>query len=118
MNKRARDLSTAYHEAGHAIIAWQFGIHLHHVTIEPDKDSHGKLIGNLVAGIVKLDVGLIPPRVQRRVENYAVQALAGLAAQRRYNPRSLRSHHGYSDRGNVIDLLSYLCEPSSDVMTC
>jgi hypothetical protein len=43
--------------------------------------------------------------------------LAGEAAQRRFNPRSVRKHHGHSDRQNVIDLLSYLCEPSSKVMT-
>jgi hypothetical protein len=118
MNKTTRDLSTAYHEAGHAIIAWRFGMHLRRVTIEPSEDSHGLVSGNFLARVAKLDLGDIPPRVQRRIENYAVSMLAGTASQRRYRPRSLRSHHGHSDRHNVIELLSYLCEPSSNVMTC
>lgn len=117
MAKRTRDLSTAYHEAGHAIIAFKHGTYLRAVTIEPSGDFHGLVSGNFVARIVKLDIGNIPPRVQRRIENYAVQALAGAAAQRKYNRRSVRTHHGQTDRSNVIDLLSYLCEPSSAVMT-
>jgi hypothetical protein len=104
MNTKMQDSVTAYHEAGHAVIAWQYGIYLGRATIEPNEDYQGVVVGNLTAGIVKLDLGAIPPRVQRRIENYAILSLAGEAAQRRFNPRSVRKHHGHSDRQNVITL--------------
>jgi hypothetical protein len=65
---------------------------------------------------MKSNIPIYHHGVQRRLENYAVMSLAGEAAQRRFNPRSIRSHHSSADYRLVIDALSYLCEPSSEVM--
>jgi hypothetical protein len=35
--------ATAYHEAGHAVVALLLGLKFRHVTIEPDSDSLGHL---------------------------------------------------------------------------
>jgi len=108
--------ATAYHEAGHVIAAWQFRRHISLVTIKPDEDSVGSTFANLVKGIANLDCGDVSPAVQRRVENYAIIHLAGPAAQRKYNARSVRLHHRESDRTKVCTILSYLCEPTQEVL--
>ena len=38
--------STAYHEAGHAVMAWDQGLKFHHVTIKPHGDSLGHVLPN------------------------------------------------------------------------
>ncbi|MBF0371677.1 MAG: hypothetical protein HQL52_19750 [Magnetococcales bacterium] len=43
MNDQNREL-TAYHEAGHAVLWWHFGIRLKEVTIKPTDDSLGSCI--------------------------------------------------------------------------
>ena len=89
IQKRELDEATvAYHEAGHAIAAWRLSgrQHLYRVTIVPDADSLGSTYHDPFHGI-RLDDGDDSPRVQRRAENAMLIALAGPAAQRRYNPR-------------------------------
>ena len=39
-----RDRRAAYHEAGHAVIAWCFGRRIEHVTIVPSGDSGGHIL--------------------------------------------------------------------------
>jgi hypothetical protein len=110
--------ATAYHEAGHTIALWRLEQRpARCVSIEPDEDSLGGMLDpDALRGIVGLDSGDLPPRVQRRAENLMVILLAGRAAQRRHNPQSVRLHHSASDREKVCTILSFLCGPSSDVV--
>ena len=116
-NATTRLDATAYHEAGHTIALWRLETRVAScVTIEPDEDSWGVMFDpNTMRGIVGLDIGDVPPRVQRRAENLMVIFLAGQAAQRRHNPRTVRLHHSGSDREKVCAILSFLCAPSSEI---
>jgi hypothetical protein len=116
-NPTSRLDATAYHEAGHVIALWRLEARASHsVTIEPGEDILGATLDpSATSGISGLESGNLPPRVQRRIENLMIILLAGSAAQRKYNPRSVRLHHGGSDREKVCTLLSHLYEPSSAV---
>lgn len=82
-------VATAYHEAGHAVVAVYLMVRIRHVTIKARKDT---------AGHVAL---LRPARGMKETHARGIIALAGEAAQRRFNPRSVRRHHGEGDRKAV-----------------
>jgi ATP-dependent Zn protease len=100
------EISTAYHEAGHAVAA--FFLHLSigrkGVTIIPDSDTLG-------AAYVQQQLRENPefstsPRTHVRIEDYAVMCLAGDAAHKKFHPR--RRFGGQGDLSNAADLLSYI----------
>jgi len=66
-------LSTAYHEAGHAVFAWMFGIRIRKVTAVPSKVGEGNTAYD--------DTPPLPKDFHQRV---AWLALAGGNAQRRF----------------------------------
>ena len=107
---RAQLVVTAYHEAGHAVVAFHLdiGIRRKGVTIVPDHDE-----GNLGCCWTKLgfrgrpDVE-ITNTMHVLLERRIVVFLAGEHAQRKYRLSSVRSYHADSDRRNAVDLLSYL----------
>jgi hypothetical protein len=41
-------------------------------------------------------------------------SMAGIEAQRKYRPGSVRHHHGGSDRDNAINMLMHVSDPTSD----
>ena len=82
--------ATAHHEAGHAVAAILKGVRFAHVTIRPSEDA---------AGHVRF---LTRARSVDQVHKRGIVALAGEAAQRRYNLRSVRGHHGAGDRQAVL----------------
>lgn len=85
-------VANAYHEAGHAVAAFALGIPVKHVSIMPDPKRGS-------AGHVRLG----KCRSVDAMHKQGIVALAGEAAQRRYNPRSVRRHHGGGDRQAVAD---------------
>jgi ATP-dependent Zn protease len=112
MKKAAtRHESTAYHEAGHAIVTWRLGRKVSRVSIVPGKGFLG-MAGHVrflsKADLRNIEVGDIPPLTQRRMENQMVVLLAGQAAQRRYNPRSVRNYHSRDDRDLAFEVLGHL----------
>jgi ATP-dependent Zn protease len=88
--------STAFHEAGHAVSSWRHKFKVHCATIVPAADLHGEVeLENPLHGIrLKFDDSA---RAHRRVQLAIIVCLSGPEAQRQYNPRSWRSHHGASD---------------------
>lgn len=68
------DPATAYHEAGHAVIALALDRPIHKVTIQPDRDH---------LGWCKFDKGVFRPS-EDWVEREVLIALAGMAAEARY----------------------------------
>jgi len=82
--------ATAYHEAGHAVAAIVRGVRVKHATIAPSGNS---------AGYIRL-LGHIPKQIGA-MHDRGMIALAGEAAQRRFISRSVRQHHGESDREMV-----------------
>ncbi len=82
--------ATAHHEAGHAVAAMVRNVQVKYATIAPSGDS---------VGYIRL-LGRVPTQVGA-MHNRGLIALAGEAAQRRFSPRSVRRHHGGSDREAV-----------------
>jgi hypothetical protein len=86
-------ISTAYHEAGHAIIAAHFGEEVHRVTLFHSESDNGSL-GNCTIGdgaflrrlknFGKLGE-VITPKRKARAENCICADLAGVIAERRLN---------------------------------
>lgn len=102
--------STAFHEAGHAVVGTVLGVPIVKVTIEPSAETHGhtQMASRWVADVHGYRV---PSR--DLVERYVVKLLSGITAQRRAYPRSVRSHHGRSD-GEAALSVAVLVMPDSE----
>jgi hypothetical protein len=101
--RQSAKLSTAFHEAGHAVIAWSLGLKVHSATIVPAPGIHGGVEhANPLRGI-HLDYDG-SDRARRRAEIAIIVCLAGPVAQQRYKPRSWRSYHGQYDHSQAADL--------------
>src|SRR5438034_3807239 len=72
---------TAYHEAGHAVVAWSFAPHsVRRVTIQPDGDRLGKAIETLVERLKYFDAE-VSDHMRVRIEQKIITALAGAQAE-------------------------------------
>src|SRR5262245_52740101 len=100
--------ATAYHEAGHAVVAFQFHLRVKSVTIIPDAEratsgscSHAQGFGPSIE-YERSD------RNRLRIERAVMCSLAGLEAQRKYRSSSVRNYHAQSDYAKAADLASAL----------
>jgi hypothetical protein len=98
--------ATAYHEAGHIVMAW-------HVGATPMKATIGASRANVVATTdyrepMAIQGELDPGSDRSRLiaERAVLVSLAGPAAQRRFRPSSWRSGHGRSDLSRATALTS------------
>jgi len=101
---------TAYHEAGHAVVAYFLGVRLKKVSIFPNKDYVGIVLHEkVVRGLApETDTSL---RNFDRMEKLARIAIAGNIAQKIHAPRS---HGGASsDHQTVVDL-AFMLNGSSE----
>jgi hypothetical protein len=118
--------ATAYHEAGHAVVAWWLGHKPKRVTIVPGDGYEGVTFQTSPFRRMSPDVSpeWTDPespdgiRMMRRIDHKILMTLAGPTAQKKYNPRSKvwvgatgcarrgePFSHG-SDYQQVIDLIS------------
>lgn len=109
--KRAKEIATAYHEAGHAFIVWKLGVSLKKITIVPSKDfagccTHAKVVRGKYAAADDSD------RTRIRMERLVLIALAGTAAQRLHNSRSYRHFHSQTDHDRAVDVALTICGSS------
>jgi hypothetical protein len=110
----ARGEATAYHEAGHAVIAHALGYKPHSVTVVPTVDFHGHAVHSNPLYGIQLDIdGSDGARL--RAEKAIVICFAGPLAQQRYNPRSWRRHHGQADYDLICDLGMRVCGSAQQV---
>lgn len=110
--------ATGYHEAGHAIAAWNleipFGRGKHVLSIVADGTTQGHFIPKYLWNGRRLDAGtsdLDRLKMERRV----VSLLAGTVARRRYRPSSVRSWHGSCDFHSAVDLMSYFAGSNQEI---
>jgi ATP-dependent Zn protease len=100
--------ATAYHEAGHAFADWKFHFKIKQLTIVPGDGSLGtattKYFQFRQLEYGRLDDGKRIGRYHDRI----VTLLAGEEAQRRFDPKSIRKHHGAGDNDSVKELLMRL----------
>jgi ATP-dependent Zn protease len=100
---KAQLAASAYHEAGHAFMAWRLRLAIMRITVVPKGDTSGLTVhSNPLRGIsLEWDDS---DRARMRTERAIKVCLAGPAAQRMYNPRSWRRYHGESDHDRAVDL--------------
>lgn len=95
---------TAYHEAGHAVVAIALGRSFRKVTIVPDEDSLGHVLHRPFPKGFRPDID-VDLRSERRIRQSVLCSLAGMAAERRGCGRAT----GYSeDLSRADDMMSYL----------
>jgi hypothetical protein len=99
--------ATAFHEAGHAIVAWSLGVGVKGVSIVPDADStgrchHARLFRKKYP---ELDDSL---RAAVRMQKNVMIALAGLIAKGMYRARSVRHYHAHADHATAVDIALHL----------
>ena len=109
--------AVAYHEAGHAIMAWLLNVRIRKATIVPD--ARAGSLGHVRHE--KLLLGKFPEfdnsdRQRIRIEKLIVVCLAGPIAQVLFRPRSFRKYHASSDWKQAVDLSS-LCNGSDPAIT-
>jgi hypothetical protein len=99
--------STAYHEAGHAVVGWRLRIGLRKkgVTIMPKKGEYTGCCFSR-AGVGRDIEWDASDRNCMRAEKKVQSLLAGVIAQRRYNPRSVRGNPASSDFHAAVNILS------------
>ena len=96
--------ATAYHEAGHAVADWRHGFKIKRVTIVPAVNSKGMVSGKDFR-FRDLEYGRLTGNRIGYYHDRIICCLAGGEAQRRFNPRSFRTHHTASDIESVKELL-------------
>jgi hypothetical protein len=108
--------ATAYHEAGHAVVTFWLGLRLRSLTIVPDL-TQGSTGSCHHSSLGLRGVDYSPSDKNRlRAERGIIVALAGMEAQRRFRPRSVRHYHAWHDYRNAVDLASYFFG-DADVLT-
>lgn len=111
-NPRTKELgrqqSSAYHEAGHAVVAYSLHISLGRkgVTIVPDFESHFLGSTHIVLRLRANPEYATSARVHVLIENYAVMCIAGDEAERKFSSR--RTFGGQRDLQNAVELLDYI----------
>jgi hypothetical protein len=106
---KSADLATAHHEAGHAVAAWQSkGLRaVEKISIESGEGSSGSSQSKwLLKG--RNPEFEMNGKIRDRVESEILVGLSGMAAQRKYNRRSARSHHDSGDREKAVGLAMYV----------
>jgi len=106
----------AYHEAGHAVVAWAFGLTIDKITIEQEGDAAGHVIHDYGGDINEIVYGDDEMRRQVALERVAITSLAGEVAQRRFRPTSVDEQHGGSDRLSVHHALDHLADESDQAL--
>lgn len=99
-SRRRRDI--AYHEAGHAVAAYDLRIALDYVTVVPTEDYAG-CTGARFAVTEQNRWTLRDAVLRSRIENIAIACFAGDAAERRHNRR--RRYGGAADFTLTFDYL-------------
>jgi len=99
---------TAFHEAGHAVAVVKYGLRLKDIDVVGNGITNGQLH---VDGL-RVDLGT--PQEAAQAERWIVIFLAGMTAQRKYNPSS-SVFHGSSDLQYVINLLHRLNRLDDDM---
>jgi ATP-dependent Zn protease len=117
MTKRltaAQREATAFHEAGHAVAAWDLGFPPDHLTIVPTDTTDGMLeYTNPLHGL-DLDFDESDDAMRRK-ECAIMICLAGPEAQRLWRRRSWRARHGQSDIEHAVDVASSIHRPGHEV---
>lgn len=111
----AQAAATAYHEAGHAVVA-------DHLGQKIGQGGASILSGADFDGYVSLPVcftgtleGERTGRMRLLAEKRAVVFLAGIEAQRTYRPSSVRNYHASHDYKHAVEVIEYFSESPEEL---
>jgi hypothetical protein len=111
---KLKSIQTAsYHEAGHAIAAFEMGLRLGVVRVGNNGGHvlHRSPFYRTVPHNMKYNQRpSIRRRLIERIKHSVIVGLAGREAQRRFNPRSWRRYHSEADVQAAIAMLSHISE--------
>ncbi|MFB3901922.1 MAG: hypothetical protein ACE15E_00575 [Acidobacteriota bacterium] len=111
MNATKKLQSIAYHEAGHAVMAWWHGLAIRKATIVPHKDYLGSVTH--FKKLLPTDETDLRPSQRDLLERRIMVLLSGPEAERKF--RGHYSHKGSGhDRHYAFDHLASLTGPSED----
>jgi hypothetical protein len=108
--------ATAHHEAGHAVVTWDQRVRLRRVSIVPEDDRAGFVHHVPAMGRFNPEWDA-SPQVRIRGERVIRICLAGIIAQRKFNPRSIRHYHGTTDYSKAADMIFRLAAPGEHANT-
>lgn len=97
---------TAYHEAGHAVIAAHVPERFRYVTITPDGDALGHVKNWAFSRRFQPDAH-VSPRGREIIDNRVMTLFAGGIAEKRFSGR-LNRVGAQSDHEQAVDLADYL----------
>lgn len=99
-------LATAYHEAGHVVVAWSQGIRVHSASIVPSEGTDGRFTFTHLLARSQLDSSRSDAE-RLKAERHVRVSLAGHLAQHRFDRKSVRDWHAEQDRHDSVNLLSH-----------
>jgi hypothetical protein len=107
---REAERVTAYHEAGHVVVAFQVGVGLKEeaVTIVPTADCHRSVC--TISELKNLGAAELTDEMRLEAERHALVSLAGVVAQKKPRPSSVRNYHSSPDYHNAVNLMSHFME--------
>jgi len=105
--KRKELEKTAYHEAGHAVAAFEMKRSFRHVTIEPDEESLGHIMFTKFRDSFRPDIDSYS-KIRNPLEKAIITALAGPIAEQIFSGRKNLIGAG-GDFHNASEYADYLC---------
>lgn len=104
----------AYHEAGHAVVAWFVGLEPYEISLIPAENYLGYVMNDPGCHMTD-DMQHEPkPGDQERTMLAAMVSLAGPIAQLKYDPKSVLNIHGRSDRLSALRYAEWHCESEEE----
>jgi hypothetical protein len=110
--------ATAYHEAGHAVVACQLQSAFTTVSVEPDEDSLGRLLHAQAVPKAEWfhpEEGAINPRTRSWLEQRILIALAGPEAEMRFTGGTTYEDGADSDMRAAINFTEPLSAPGAEL---
>jgi hypothetical protein len=90
-----------------------FGNGKHALSIVPEGTAQGHFLSKYILRGCSFDVRTTGAD-RLKMERVVVVLLAGMVAQRRYRPSSVRGWHGSSDFHSAVDLISYFAKSDKE----
>jgi ATP-dependent Zn protease len=106
-NHSAELKRTAYHEAGHAFVAWRERLPVKRATIKPHDGLLGAVrhgSGFMAKQLADIDRAEITPAIRGKLEKHIRVLLAGWLAERHYD-RAANEESAHTDFRNAIDYM-------------
>jgi hypothetical protein len=115
MEKITRKMrSTAYHEAGHAVVNFHFGSKIREISIIAEDDSLGYCrarhpLQGRHPDFDKSDANRL------RMEKSVISDLAGFFAEQRFNPKGTRTAGARGDFQRAVDVVDYFVSSTEEL---